>query len=201
MTCTATNRAIQPPIIADPPSKNRAWNFFSSSTTHARFFASQILEPHQENPPTSTTTASGLSFWINQDPLNEVYSHGIITAYLDEIGIAIRYETRGKDKLNNEVYESKQCPYDYIKQGKSRLNKDKSSMEDLMNGEISIFASYNYIGNEPISGYDLVGLCEEDSAGKCKSAESCETTDCYGNKISGKCTTKKILWGHYCKCE
>ena len=66
-----------------PPSKNRVWNFFTTSETCAGFFESQPVEPHQEKWPTPTTTASGVRFygyryyhpetgrWVNRDPIGE----------------------------------------------------------------------------------------------------------------------------------
>lgn len=65
------------------PSKNRVGVFSSYSTTRARFFETQPLEPHQENPPTTTATVSGMRFygyrfysaemgrWINRDPIGD----------------------------------------------------------------------------------------------------------------------------------
>ena len=46
-----------------PPSKNRVWNFFTTSETCAGFFESQPVELHQEKSPTPTTTASGVHYY------------------------------------------------------------------------------------------------------------------------------------------
>jgi RHS repeat-associated protein len=66
-----------------PPSKNRVWGFLAPSLAHARQTTPQPLEPHQENPPTPTATASGVRFygyryynpelgrWLSRDPIEE----------------------------------------------------------------------------------------------------------------------------------
>jgi RHS repeat-associated protein len=66
-----------------PPSKNRVWNFFTTSETCTGFFESQPVEPHQEKWPTPTTTVSGVHYygyryyqpeigrWANRDPIAE----------------------------------------------------------------------------------------------------------------------------------
>jgi len=66
-----------------PPSKNRVWNFFTTSETCTGFFESQPVEPHQEKSPTPTTTASGVRYygyryygpetgrWMSRDPFGE----------------------------------------------------------------------------------------------------------------------------------
>ena len=67
-----------------PPSKNRVWDFFTTSETCAGFFESQPVEPHQEKWPTPTTTVSGVRYygyryyqpeigrWASRDPLEEL---------------------------------------------------------------------------------------------------------------------------------
>lgn len=79
-----------------PPSKNRVWVFLTTSPAHARQSAPQPLEPHQENPPTPTATASGVRFygyrylnpelgrWINRDPIGERGGVNIYSAFLNE---------------------------------------------------------------------------------------------------------------------
>ena len=69
-----------------PPSKNRVWNFFTTSETCTGFFESQPVESHQEKWPTPTTTASGVRYygyryyqpevgrWASRDPLEEMGS-------------------------------------------------------------------------------------------------------------------------------
>ena len=66
-----------------PPSKNRVWNFFTTSDSCAGFSESQPVEPHQEKWPTPTATASGVRFygyryyqpeigrWCSRDPITE----------------------------------------------------------------------------------------------------------------------------------
>ena len=66
-----------------PPSKNRVWNFFTTSDSCAGFFESQPVEPHQEKLPTPTTTVSGVRYyghrfyqpetgrWVSRDPIGE----------------------------------------------------------------------------------------------------------------------------------
>jgi len=66
-----------------PPSKNRVWDFFTTSETCAGFFESQPVEPHQEKWPTPTTTVSGVRYygyrqyspemgrWLSRDPIDE----------------------------------------------------------------------------------------------------------------------------------
>jgi RHS repeat-associated protein len=66
-----------------PPSKNRVWNFFTTSETCTGFFESQPVEPHQEKWPTPTTTVSGVHYygyryyvpeigrWLGRDPIKE----------------------------------------------------------------------------------------------------------------------------------
>ena len=66
-----------------PPSKNRVWNFFTTSETCTGFSESQPVEPHQEKLPTPTTTASGVRYygyryympeigrWVSRDPIGE----------------------------------------------------------------------------------------------------------------------------------
>jgi hypothetical protein len=70
------------PAKADP-SKNRVWNFFTTSDTCTGFSESQPVESHQEKWPIPTTTASGvryyghrfysaeLSRWVSRDPIRE----------------------------------------------------------------------------------------------------------------------------------
>ena len=65
------------------PPKNRVGGFSTSTPDRARRSAPQTLEPHRENAPTPTTTASGVRFygyrfyspevgrWISQDPASE----------------------------------------------------------------------------------------------------------------------------------
>jgi len=66
-----------------PPSKNRVWDFFTTSETCAGFFESQPVESHQEKWPTPTATASGVRYyglryyqpetgrWVSRDPIGE----------------------------------------------------------------------------------------------------------------------------------
>ncbi len=66
-----------------PPSKNRVWNFFTTSETCAGFFESQPVEPHQEKWPTPTKPVSGVRYyglryyqpetgrWASRDPMGE----------------------------------------------------------------------------------------------------------------------------------
>ena len=79
--CSAVLEPCQENLI--PPSKNRVWNFFTTSETCAGFFESQPVELHQEKWPTPTTTASGVRYyghryyqpecgrWASRDPLDE----------------------------------------------------------------------------------------------------------------------------------
>lgn len=65
------------------PPKNRVGGFSTSTPDRARRSAPQTLEPHRENAPTPTTTASGVRFygfrfyspemgrWLNRDPIGE----------------------------------------------------------------------------------------------------------------------------------
>ena len=74
-----------------PPSKNRVWNFFTTSETCTGFFESQPVETHQEKWPTPTTTVSGVRYygyryyvpeigrWLGRDPIEEL---GGINVYL-----------------------------------------------------------------------------------------------------------------------
>jgi len=66
-----------------PPSKNRVWNFFTTSETWTGFSESQPVESHQEKWPTPTTTVSGVRYyglrfynpeigrWCSRDPIKE----------------------------------------------------------------------------------------------------------------------------------
>lgn len=70
-------------VKSAPPSKNRVWNFFTTSETCAGFFESQPVESHQEKWPTPTPTVSGVHFygyryylpetgrWASRDPLGD----------------------------------------------------------------------------------------------------------------------------------
>ena len=67
-----------------PPSKNRVWNFFTTSETCTGFSESQPVESHQEKLPTPTTTVSGVRYygyryylpevgrWPSRDPIGEI---------------------------------------------------------------------------------------------------------------------------------
>jgi RHS repeat-associated protein len=71
------------PAKSVPPSKNRVWNFFTTSETCAGFFELQPVESHQEKWPTPTTTVSGVHYygyryyqpetgrWVSRDPIEE----------------------------------------------------------------------------------------------------------------------------------
>ena len=66
-----------------PPSKNRVWNFFTTSETCTGFSESQPVESHQEKWPTPTTTVSGVRYygyrqyspelgrWLSRDPIGD----------------------------------------------------------------------------------------------------------------------------------
>ena len=76
-----------------PPSKNRVWNFFTTTETCTGFFESQPVESHQEKWPTPTTTVSGVRYyghrfymleigrWASRDPMGEQS----VTDYGDQI--------------------------------------------------------------------------------------------------------------------
>ncbi len=75
-----------------PPSKNRVWNFFTTSETCTGFSESQPVESHQEKLPTSTTTVSGVRYygyrlyipeigiWASRDPIGERGGHNLYGA-------------------------------------------------------------------------------------------------------------------------
>ncbi len=76
---------------ASHPLKNRVWDFLSCSDTRAGFFVTQALEPHRNNQPTPTTTASGMRYYgyryysptlsrfVNRDPIGEAAGPGLYT--------------------------------------------------------------------------------------------------------------------------
>ena len=89
------------------PSKNRVWDFFATFTTSVWKFVAQPVEPHQENPPTSTFSASGalyygfryispqLGSWISRDPIGErggINIYGFVCnetlSWVDSLGLA-----------------------------------------------------------------------------------------------------------------
>lgn len=51
------------------PSENRVGDFFSISITCAGQNHFQALEPHQTFSTTSTTTVSGVVYWLSKDPI------------------------------------------------------------------------------------------------------------------------------------
>ena len=75
-----------------PPSKNRVWNFFTTSETCTGFFESQPVESHQEKWPTPTKPVSGVRYygyryympeigrWSSRDPIGD---EGFLRGYVD----------------------------------------------------------------------------------------------------------------------
>jgi len=114
-----------------PPSKNRAWNFFTTSETCTGFFESQPVEPHWEKLPTPTKPVSGMRFygyryysadsgrWVNRDPINEP-GH----------------------KLTRGVKQRRDVDGDIIDD--TRLSEERNVLL--------------YISNKPIDGFDGLGL-------------------------------------------
>ncbi len=68
METTVMMPSLQPGK-ADPPSKNRVWDFsdVTYSCTGANW--SQVPDTHQEIETTSTTTVSGVVEWLSKDPI------------------------------------------------------------------------------------------------------------------------------------
>jgi len=57
--------------VKETPPKNRIWNFSATSRNRAGRFSPQPVEPHWETCSTSTKTVSGISSFLNRDPIGE----------------------------------------------------------------------------------------------------------------------------------
>ena len=96
-----------------PPSKNRVWNFFTTSETCTGFFESQPVESHQEKWPTPTKAVSGVRYyghrhyepttgrWMSRDPMGEGGGNNIYqfaennaAGNIDMLGLCIPGELR-----------------------------------------------------------------------------------------------------------
>ena len=67
----ATSPRHPRPEKADPPSKNRVWNFLDSTENRAGSDRHFGQCSRRENPPTLTIIVSGRPFWPNRDPIGE----------------------------------------------------------------------------------------------------------------------------------
>jgi RHS repeat-associated protein len=82
-------------VNADPPSKNRVWDFFGETQSRTSVSWSQVVEPHREIDPEVTTTAQDAEYtalyyygyryyspelgrWPSRDPIGE---HGGINVF------------------------------------------------------------------------------------------------------------------------
>ena len=81
---------------ADPPSKNRVWDFFETSPDRVGFSASQPFETASDTSAVFSETASGLPFWPSRDPIGEwggLNLYGFVrnntTSATDAFGLAI----------------------------------------------------------------------------------------------------------------
>jgi hypothetical protein len=66
--------------VADLPSKNRVWDFFPSAPLSALPPAPQVTESESVTAPMATNFASGLSFWLSRDPIEEVGGFNLYAA-------------------------------------------------------------------------------------------------------------------------
>jgi hypothetical protein len=92
--------------MADLPSKNRVWNFLTTSDFSAWTFVSQPVESHQATWDTSTKTVSGMSIWLSRDPIGEWAGEPNSYAFAKNQSV-ILVDSFGQLSVN---YTSPQCP-------------------------------------------------------------------------------------------
>lgn len=151
------------------PPKNRVGGFSTSTPDRARRSAPQTLEPHRENAPTPTTTASGVRFygyrylnpelgrWLNRDPLG------------DKGSLANRTPSSASPQTRSTCPASKQWA-DYLR-AHPELQRVAGTIEAMDGGRTSLMPNspvavsrpdeihlYLFVNNAPGNNYDPLGL-------------------------------------------
>jgi len=70
------------PEKGDPTAEKCVWEFFGDAQQSHRKNRAQSLQPRQENPLTTTKTASGRTYWPSRDPIGANFTTGEFNPYV-----------------------------------------------------------------------------------------------------------------------
>ncbi len=143
-----------------PPSKNRVWDFFSTSHSRTGFSVSQPVGTHRETAPMPMKTASGVRYygyryyspgmgrWLSRDPIGENGFHGPSET---EMSANERIDI---DVLLAEIRQK--CPNKALQIEAALLKRhDRGDLAVPWMKDVNL---YSFVGNRPTTRYDIFGL-------------------------------------------